>query len=164
MAKKRLKELAQKALESAGENLQKAGAVAKKAAAGVNDEIDEAKVGIQKATLANRLAKNINVCIKALEKENKANSTDAIHECTELLTKQLEDLSGTIKNDPYECRGEIESEINRIVQMRKDMIESSKTNEEMLEMTVMSKRYGEAIQACQETIAVMDELKAADKE
>ena len=29
MAKKRLKELAQKALESAGENLQKAGAVAK---------------------------------------------------------------------------------------------------------------------------------------
>ena len=156
MAKNRLKELAQKALEGAGENLQKAGEVAKKAAAGVNDGIDEAKAGMQKVTLANRLAKSINVCIKELEKENKANSTDAIHERTESLIQQLKGLFDIIKENPYECKGEIEAEIDRLTKMRKDIIENSKTNEELLEMTVMSKRYGEAIQACQETIAVID--------
>lgn len=161
MAKVNIKNLAQKAIAGADDGIQKAAEAAKKAAVGVNDGFDAAKASVQKSAYTNKVSKGVSTCIRELEKSKKTNTSKIIQDRTNSLIQQLEDLTDSIKENPYECEDAIESRIEDINQAMNVMIESSKTNDEMLALTVMSKHYGDAIKACRESLRIIAEEKQA---
>lgn len=66
-------------------------------------------------------------------------------------------MTENIKDNPYECEGVIKSGIEDINQVLNAMIENSKTTDEMLALTVMSKHYDDAIKACRESLRIIAE-------
>lgn len=121
----------------------------KRAAAGVNEGVDLAKEGIRKSALSNKLTKDIQNCIKQLEEENKTVTPGNTQSDTEALIEKLASEVKLIKDDPYNCEGSLESIISECNNAVEYMLDNNNSPDEILAMSVMTKRYNDAKRACQ---------------
>lgn len=154
MAKDTIRELAQRAVTNADEGL-------RRAAAGVNEGVDQAREGMRKASLANKLTKDIQNCIKELEKSNKTVTPGNVHDDTESLIEKLTAEVALIKDDPYDCEESLASLIEEFCNVKEFMLDNNTSPKEILEMTVMTKHYDHAIRACQNAKRLAEEEREA---
>ncbi len=157
MDKDGIKGLAKKAIASADESI-------RKAAAGVNDGVDQAKEGMRKSAYANKLTKDIQNCIKDLEKSNKTVTPGNAHDNTEVLIAKLKAAVKLIKDDPYNCEVILDSLIEDFKKAIDYMLDNNTSSEEILEMTVMTKHYNDASRACQKAKDLIEEERKASEQ
>lgn len=157
MDKDGIREFAQRAIANADEGI-------RRAAAGVNEGVDQARDGLRKSAFANKLIKDIQNCIKELEKGNKAVTPGSAHDDTESLVAKLKNVVKIIKEDPYNCEAILDSMIEDFKNAIDYMLDNNTSPEQMLEMTVMTKNYNSAIRACQSAKGLIEEVREADEQ
>ena len=149
MDKDGIRELAHRAIANADEGI-------RKAAAGVNEGVDQVKESQRKSAYSSKMTKDIQNCIKDLEKGNKTVTPGNAHDDTEVLIAKLKTAVKLIKDEPYKCDVILDSLIEDFTKAIDYMLENNTSPEEMLEMTVMIKNYNSAVRACQTAKGVVE--------
>ena len=164
MDKVDFKELAKKAKANADAGIRKAGAVAQKAAADVNDGLDSAKENFRKSAIAKNAVKELQDGIRDLEKENKTKVQEEIQEETNAIINQLKSLTKIIKVDPENSFEAIESLVKEYRNAISTIVDSDAKKKNVIRVQVMPKRYEEALGLCLSAKAAIEKtIEAASK-